>query len=947
MTKKIPLHVLAAAFAALCCLPARGGEAADEVKPYFHHPAVSAGGLKVAFCHQGDIWVADRDGGNIRRVTDHGAYDTRPVFSPDSTRIAFSSDREGSMDVFVVPLSGGPPTRLTHHSASDRALAFHPKGDAVAFLSRRDTMRHRIYSVPVAGGEPSVFLPVAAPGLTFSPDGTKVAFPLGAMHWWRRGYKGAGNFDIWVRKIGGPKGVKITSWEGNDTDPMWGKDGNLYFVSDRDGTANLWKADPAASGKAKQLTFHKRHTVCTPALSPDGRWVAYASLDGGIFLLDLSTGKTRLVPLEVVTDAKVSELLRETFTDKADELALSPDGKDLAFTVRGDLFVVSRKGGKARRVTDGPARESAPAWTPDSKALLFVSDRSGNSDIYSVTSDEEGKSRLSKARYFRTESLVSTPAREESPLVSPDGKSFVYLEGMGDLKIASLEEEPEKSRRWGLVAKGPLVGDLAWSCDSRWIAYSKAEKDWNSEVYIVSAAEGGPVNVTKDPDDDMEPLFGPKGEYLYFSSSRGGGERFDIHRIPLTLMVKQRDKEEEKEKEEEGEEEEEKEESGEKEGDKEKKEGNGEEEEEKEVKIDFAEIEDRAQRVTSTRGNDSMPVVDSEGETLYFKSNNLGHFEIWKSNADGSALARLTRGRQDPEDMVWSKEKKELVYRTGGTLRALSADGNAQSTVPYRAKMEIHLPSERREVFDEAWRALKDYFYDPGMHGVDWAKARSEYRPFAVGCSRTEDFNDIFSMMLGELNASHLGIYGPGGNSKPEITGYTGITFVAGREGKRFVVAKVLKDSPADREESKVDPGEFLVSVNRKEVRAGENLSAILNGTVGEKVDFEFALSEDGPVKRRVTLKPVNPSASSGLLYEAWVDARRERVEKASGGRLGYVHIRWMSRGAFSRFRREYLAKVREKEGLVLDVRNNPGGYIHNQLWESSPITPGSGPSCC
>ncbi|MHC4601024.1 MAG: S41 family peptidase, partial [Planctomycetota bacterium] len=440
-------------------------------------------------------------------------------------------------------------------------------------------------------------------------------------------------------------------------------------------------------------------------------------------------------------------------------------------------------------------------------------------------------------------------------------------------------------------------------------------------------------------DDDMQPLFGPKGEYLYFASSRGGQEIFNIYRMPLTREVEQRDKEEEKEKEEDEEDEEEEEEEEE-----EKEEGKGEKGEEKkkeekeeeklEVKIDFEEIEDRVEPVTSTRGSDTLPVLDGEGETLYFKSNTLGHFEIWKSAVDGSSLNRLTRGKENPEEMVWSKEKKELIYRTGGTIRTLSGDGQAKGVIGYRAKMEIDLAAERREVFDEAWRALRDFFYDPSMHGVAWDRARRVYRPFVVDCACTEDFNDVFRMMLGELNASHLGIYGPGNDRKPEATAFTGMTLVPGRLGKRYVVAAVLKDSPAAREASKVEPGEFLVAVNRKEVRAGDNLSRILNGKVGEKMDFLFSLSEDGPGKRTVTFKPVAPGASSKLLYEAWVDGKRERVEKLGAGRLGYIHIRWMSRGAFRRFRREYLAKVREKDGLVLDVRNNPGGYIHNQLWE-------------
>ncbi|MCU0722369.1 MAG: hypothetical protein MUC63_01915, partial [Planctomycetes bacterium] len=697
--------------------------------------------------------------------------------------------------------------------------------------------------------------------------------------------------------------------------------GTLWFVSDRGGVGNLWKTSPAEPAKAQAVTSHKRHPVLWPSISADGGRIAYACLEGGIFLLDAKTGKSAPVPLKIAADDKENRVLRETFADKATEMAVSPDGREIAIAVRGDLFVARRKGGKARQVTETPARERNPAWTPDGKALLFVSDRNGSNDVFLVRSDDPSEPALSRAKYTKVETVAAAPEREERPKASPDGLRVLYLAGLGDLWAC-----PIGGGAPVLLAKGPLISDPAWSPDSRWVAFSKAEKNWNSEIYVVPAEGGTPVNVTRDPDEDVQPVFSPKGDHLYFASNRGGGIRFNVHRIPLTLKVWQRDRVEEKEKEDEEkdkEKEREREKGG--EGDKEKG-GQGDrakEEKPPEVLVDFEKIEDRAERVTSTRGDDTMPVLSDDGKTLFFKSDSLGFFEIWKAAADGSSLERLSRSRENPEEIQWVKKDKELVYRTGGAIKTLSEDGQKQGAVPVAAAMEIDLGRERLEAFDEAWALLRDWFYDPSMHGVDWETCRREYRRLAAGAGCNEDFNDVVRMMLGELGASHLGISGPDSGRKPEPTGLTGMRLRPGPAGRRYVVDSVLRKSPADREESKVRPGEFLVAVNRAEVKAGDDLALLFNGKAGEKTDVLIAATEDGPGERTVAFKPAEPGALGGLLYDAWVDEKRALTEKLSGGRLGYIHIRSMSMPAFESFRREYLARVREKDGLVLDVRNN------------------------
>ncbi len=908
---------------AIAAVSAAGLDAADQgQKRFFREPAINRDGTLIAFCLDGDVWIAASDGSNPRRLTDNTAYECAPAFSPAADLVAFSSDREGGMDVWIMPASGGEPMRLTWHSAPDRVLGFTASGDSVIFSSRRDTLQARAYSVPVAGGEPAMVLDAAVYELAFSRDGSKTAFSAGANSWWRRKYRGSGAFDIWIKETGKPRAAKATSWAGNDSAPMWAPDGTLYYVSDKSGVSNIWKMNPAKPLDAVQITKHARLPVLWPSISANGGFIVYACMEGGIRMLDLKTGASGEIRLSIASDRKQSGVLRAKFGSEASETAVSPDGNEIAFAVRGDIFVVHRKGGKAVRVTDTPSREKQPAWSHDGKSIVFSSDRDGEFDLYRASSADEKEPRMSKTRFIRIDPLAATPARDEKPVPSPDGKRAVFLSGLGDLYSIPSGGGPPS-----LLAKGPMIADPCWSPDGRWVAFSRSLKNWDSEIFIVPAEGGEPVNVTRDPDEDVQPVFCPTGGYLYFSSNRGGEEVFNIYRIPLTLAVAQKYKEdvedeEEKKKEKEKEE---------------KKDGDGKKEEDKQppdVRIDFKEIEDRAAAVTSTKGSDSLPALTRDGKTLFFKSDSLGWFEIWKAATDGSSLERLTKSRDNAEELVWSAKADLLFYRTGGSIWTLNADGSERKQVGYTAEMNIDLAEERMEAFDEAWGSLRDFFYDPSMHGVDWQAVRDEYRPLAAGCFCNEDFNDLIRMMLGELGASHLGISGPGPGSAPEKTGFTGLYLRPGPQGKRYAVAKVLKDAPADREESKILPGEFLISVDRKEVKAGENVSRILNGKAGGKLDLQVAADEDGNSARTVTLRPLDPDAAYQLLYDAWVDGKRQAVERLSGGKLGYIHIQAMGMGSFRKFRRDYLSKVRDREGLVLDVRNNPGGYIHNQLWE-------------
>ncbi|MCK5055779.1 MAG: PD40 domain-containing protein [Candidatus Aminicenantes bacterium] len=885
---------------------------------FARYPAPSPDGSTLVFSYQGDLWSVPVNGGRGLRLTVHEAYDSYPVWSPDGKEIAFSSDRYGNDDIYVIPAEGGAAQRLTYFSTDDRMCDWLPGGGGLVFAANRDFYYHRVpvlYRVPRSGGTPKKMGAFFANEGKISPDGKWLVFSLGRYDWARKRYRGSSSLDLWLYSIESADFKRLTEHDGNDYLPMWSADSQtIYYVTDKDGTFNIWSMDISGSGK-KQLTRHNSDGVRFSAISKNGKIIVY-EWGTGIYTIAASGGEPRKVEISAPTEEKVNQVEWKTFSSEASEMALSPDEKQLAFVVRGEVFVMKneKNPGKAVRLTDTPARESDITWSPDSEALVYVSDREGNKDLFIVKSIDPAEKRLARSLKLTTLRFTLSEKDEYAPQFSPDGSKLAYIEGLGDLKIIDM-----KTQKTSRLLKGWAEPEYSWSPDSKWIAYSLDDNEFNRDIRIIPAAGGDSVNITQHPDADGNPVWSEDGRKLAFTSRRIGDSE-DIWMVFLRREDEEKTKEDFKE--EEGRE---KEQADRKDRDKKDKKGK----KKAAVRIDFEDIHRRLRRVTSLEGSESRVSISPDGKTFMFTANIEGRNDLWSVKWDGAELKRITKGGQSPNHIQWTKDGKKLFYLSLGKIKSITKEGKVSKLIPFQAKMTINHRAERLQKFDEGWRTLNRYFYDPGFHGIDWQAMKKKYRPVAAEQATIRGFNDVVTLMLGELNASHLGIRGP--VTGPRIsTGMLGLRFDESYKGQGLKVESVLPEGPGDIAAARVYSGETLIRIGDKEIDAGTNIHALLNETVGERVPITL-LSKDKK-ERSLVVRPIDKQRFDDLEYKRWVKARRQKVDQWSGGKLGYVHIRGMSMPGFEQFEMELYSVAHGKEGLIIDVRNNGGGWTTDYM---------------
>jgi tricorn protease len=891
---------------------------AQDLEParFLRYPAFSPDGKQIAFSYMGDIWVAPAEGGNAIRLTVHPAHDIRPRFSPDGKWIAFNSNREGNYDIFLMPAKGGKPKRLTYHSADDILGDWSPDGRWIVFSSNRDHRFAQIYLLEVETGyvrrltsdETNLHSP------TFSPDGRYIVFCRGGTSWWRKGYRGSANSEIWRLpitiegdRIATGKPERLTYYEGNDWFPMVSPDGTLYFVSDRTGVFNIWRmpligtrGEGRGTGESKveQVTNHADR-VLYPNLSRDGKFIVYEH-DFSLWVVPTKGGEPKRLTIFAPSDEPQNRLQRLALTSQATEFALSPDGKQIAFVVRGEIFVVNvEKGGEAKRITDHPYRDFDIDWSPDGKKLAFVSERDGNREVYIVD-----------IRTRELKRLTNTPdAAESNPKWSPTGNYVAFIRGPFGRQLCWVDVNTGEEK---VVVEGPFIGEFAWSPDGRWICFNRRDPANNvTDLYIVPWNGGEPVNVTRMPYWNGSIVWTKDGKNIVFRSNRTD-DNVDIYVLPLERPKEKLDEEE---------------------GESEKKPQERKEGEKKmpEVKIDFTDIHKRIRRLTATVFNEGSFAVSPDSKTVVFVATPVDQPEIWSVPLEGGSLTRLASGVLASQ-LQFSPDGNRIYFlSTGGTIRYLTRPAGSLGSVNFTARLTVDRVVELQHMFDEGWRLLREQFYDEKMHGVDWDAMREKYRPLIEHVAAKEDFYALVSMMLGELNASHLGIGGPT-VSGPE-TAYLGVWFDPEHRGPGVKISAVLKNSPADRDESRLNVGEFILAIDGVEVSNNEQIWDALADKAGRVVEL---LVNDKPTKegaRTVKIKPINRGQWSNLLYEDWVEKRKRMVDEWSNGRIGYIHIQAMSQSELRKFEREFYAEVvGKKEALIIDVRFNGGGRIHDEL---------------
>lgn len=919
---------------ALACLGLGAAAAADA--RLARHPAPSPDGSEIAFSWQGDIWIVPVEGGPARPLTSHPARDDHPVWSDDGSTIAFSSDRHGHADVFVVPADASDsPRRLTFHSTDDIPLDISPLGTHVLFMSRRDRAIQRmpgLYEVSVEGGTPAVAQDALGRHASYAPDGQRVAFVRGGTKWTRFGYRGAANRDIWLREADGTY-RQVTTFEGEDDHPSWIDGTSLAFLSERNGRKNLFRAG-IDGGEPVQLTFHEETDVRAPETSADGRFVAY-EFEDDVYVVHTEPGRQpRRVSIQVPADRLQLATERRVDRSGAEELSVHPDGDLMAVLVGHDVFVSAIRSKDDQKIAPPPtvqvtatdARESAVSFSPDGKSLLVTSDRNGSRDLFLVRPADEDAGWL-RSFEFTTEPLVAGPGEQHSGTFSPDGKQVAYVRGLGTLVLHDLE-----SGRETVLFEHWSQPDFDWSPDGRYIAYAIPDLSYNTDVWIVPAAGGEAYNVSRHPDEDTSPRWSSDGKRLVWVSKRHADTmdiwavwlaRADDEKTPEEWLAHWKNggkKKKNGDEEEAGDEKDsEAEEDGEEDAEKDEK-------PKVEVVIDFDGLWERAEQLTSLDGNEGSPLVADNGKKILFTADPEGERDLYAVSWNGKDLARLTQGGQAPGALQLDSKGQTVFYLAkSGTPGRVSVSGKAGDPMPFEARYEIDHVARNVLTFEEAWRFLRDFFYDPGFHGVDWEAQKAKYAPLVPAASTREDLADVINLMLGELNASHMGYYPPGGNGG-ETTGLIGALFDPRAGGPGILISEVLDDSPATRTDVNLEAGDRLLAVNGYEITPASNVYEPFADTVGREVILTVLDASDGK-ERRVRVIPISPGQQRQLRYETWVDQRRAIVDRLSDGRLGYIHIEGMSMPSFEELEHMLYAAADGKEALLIDVRSNGGGW--------------------
>jgi tricorn protease len=913
---------------ALAFFPSNAARATPDQEPirFARTPDISPDGEKIAFSYLGDIWTVDRIGGIARPVTMHEAHDFDPVFSPDGRWLAFSSNRHGSYDVFVVPVRGGKPKRLTFDSASDIVNGWSPDGKSILFASNRSPDfpgGFELYTVPTDGGrERRITVGDGKEGV-FSPAGDQIAYVRGQGLWYRKGYRGSSNDDIWICNPDGSNNRRLTTFNGQDASPMWSMDGQwIYYVSEEStspGTslpqANIFRRDAAGRSQPQQITFHKEDGVRRARISAkadaDGRqWIVY-ECGPDVWVVSTQGGEPRKLAIEIHADDKTNTEKTVTFSSGASEFALSYDEKHVAFVVHGEIFMMPITGGKATRITDSPAYDHGIAWSPDSKKIIFTSDRSGQEDLYLLEADDPEHKDFVSSHKFKVKQLTNTPEPEIGVGFSPDGKKVAFLRA-GKLWTMNPDGTDQKT-----IVNDVEVFDYDWSPDSKWLVYARQDGSFASELYIIPATGGEAKNVTHYATYNGGVTWSGRRDRA-ISATNGNklgfiSQRHDSMGMYVLSLQKPAAS-----------------------GALESKE------------FDWDDIHIRVERAAPLSVEEGA--ISPDGNRVAIRSTGSSGDDLWVAASNGSQIQRVTTGNLHPQQIQWSQRMNDLIYFRDrqGQIRSVRATSGPPSmidfrsgsgglsTIEFKAKMTVRRDEEFREMFEQSWRALREHFYDPAFHGANWEAVRAKYRPLVQHVALREDLYALMSLMMGELNASHLGIMGFS-SAPEETTADLGLIFDDSFRGPGLKIAEVLKQGPADRRGISLKPGDIIRSIDHVELTDRTSLSQILNDKVGETVAMQVTSNPTADMKdpkafRKVEVQPANRHQIHDLMYERWVDRNAKRVAEISGGKLGYIHIPSMDEAGLDRFVRSLYSDNFDKEGIVLDVRYNGGGFTHDQI---------------
>ncbi len=924
---------------------------------WYRYPSISPDGKTIAFVYKGDIYTVPTTGGKATAITTHPAHDFMPVWSKNGEKIAFASNRYGNMDIFLAAASGGELKRLTFHSVDEYPYSFTSNDMAIIFgATRHDPSPSRLYPtlsqpelylVPITGGIVKQVLPVPAEAVSVSGNGLFFAFhdKKGGENEWRKHHQSSIARDIWLYDVHNQKYTQLTTFKGEDRNPVFAPDNTqLYFLREDNGNFNVYSLSIGNPNDIKQVTFFKTHPVRFLSISSNG--ILCFSFDGSIYIKHGSE-EPKEVSITISNDVVQNPEKLVYLNESIREVAASPDGKEVAFIARGEVFITSTEGSFTKRITQTAEQERFVSFMPNGKSLIYASERNGKWQIFKASKIREDEPFFFASTLIKEEPLIANDHDNYQPLPSPDGKKLAFIEDRTTLKVMDLTTQSTvtllTSNELYYMSDGNQY--FTWSPDSKWLLVEYTPTMSNQEVIALPTDGSKPfINLTQNGYDDYSPRWANGGKQVLWLSTRDGmrsyansGERqSDIYTLFLTRKswdrykltkdeynllkaIEEKQKESEKAKQT-------------KDSKNVKKDkGKDKTQTDSSLKFDFDGLEYRLARLTTSSADITDALLSTDGETLYYIARFDKGYNIWSMNIREKEAKMIINLDAENARFYTDSAQKNVFVLADGKIQKVDFEKAKVEPLKIRAVATINTDAERNAMFDHVANRTRKGFYTPTYHGVDWNAMAQHYKQFLPHISNGYEFAELLSELLGELNVSHSGARYYHSDPNADQTSSLGIIPDLSYSGNGIKISEILIGGPLDKNDLNIKPGSIITAIDGEPIAQNRDWAYYLNRKANTFT--LLTLLEPGSTgERQVTVKPISLSQEASLLYRRWVKRNADEVENLSGGTLGYVHIPGMSDGPYRNIYGEMMGKYYNRKGIIVDTRFNGGGDLVSDL---------------